>query len=129
MGRIEVVPAWSRCRVAAVATFYAPRITSAAGGWKLAGALGAFVGPGVLVKLLMASVFVVGVMFLVLVIYEGRLRETLRNVGRLVASLVGFRMPGPEVSARKSEPLISYGVALAFTVMLYGIARSLGWTA
>jgi len=97
------------------------------GGWKLAGTLGAFVGPGLLVKLLTASVFVVGVMFLLLVIYKGQLRETLRNVGRWVASLVGFHMPGLEVS--RESLTIPYGVALAFTVVLYGIARSLGWIA
>ena len=96
------------------------------GGWKLAGTLGAFVGPGLLVKLLMASVFVVGVMFLLLVIYKGRLRETLRNVGLWAASFVGFHMPGLEVS--RESLTIPYGVALAFTVVLYGIARSLGWT-
>ncbi|MGC1649886.1 MAG: A24 family peptidase [Candidatus Sulfotelmatobacter sp.] len=37
-----------------------------AGDWKLAGAVGAFVGPGVLANLLMGSVFVAGVMALAL---------------------------------------------------------------
>ena len=101
-----------------------------AGGWKLAGGLGAFVGPGVLVKLLIASVVVVGVMSLALVIREGRLRKTLFNIGRLLASLVRFRIPTPEVAGKDPQPLkVSYGVALALTVMLYGIAWSLGWTA
>lgn len=98
-----------------------------AGGWKLAGAVGAFVGPGVMLKLLIASVCVAGVMSLALVIYKGRLRETLRNLGRWVASLSGFHMPGPEVSRESLK--IPYGVALALTVVLYGIAWSLGWTA
>jgi len=98
-----------------------------AGGWKLSGTLGAFVGPGVLVKLLIASVCVAGVMSLALVIYKGRLRETVRNLGRRVASLVGFHMPGPEVSGENLK--IPYGVTLALTVVLYGIAWSLGWTA
>jgi len=35
-----------------------------AGDWKLAGALGAFVGPGVLLDLLMGSIFVAGIMAL-----------------------------------------------------------------
>jgi prepilin peptidase CpaA len=101
-----------------------------AGGWKLAGGLGAFVGPGVLVKLLIGSVFVVGVMTLVLVIHEGRLRKALLNLGRVLASLVHFRRSAPQVAGENLKPLkVSYGAALAFTVMLYGIAWSLGWTA
>jgi len=102
-----------------------------AGDWKLAGALGAFVGPGVLVNLLMASVFVTGVMALALVIYKRRLLETLRNIARLLGSLVSFHMPGPEVSLDNPQSLkVPYGVALAFTVVLYGISRvwNPGWT-
>lgn len=107
-----------------------------AGDWKLAGALGAFVGPGVLADLLMGSVFVAGIMALGLVIYKGRLRETVRNMGRLLASLGSFHMPGPEVSLDNPQSLkVPYGVALASTVViyyvLYGMGRTphLGWTA
>ena len=98
-----------------------------AGDWKLAGALGAFVGPGVLVNLLMVSVFVAGIMALGLVIYKRRFRETLRNIGRLLASLLTFRMPGPEVSLDNPQSLkIPYGVALALTTLLFGIGRLWG---
>ena len=91
-----------------------------AGDWKLAGALGAFVGPGVLADLLMGSVFMAGIMALALVIYKGRLRETLRNMGRLLGSLVSFHMPGPEVSLDNPQALkVPYGVALASTVVIY----------
>ena len=41
-----------------------------AGDWKLAGALGAFTGPGLLIDLLILSVFVAGLMALILVIYK-----------------------------------------------------------
>ena len=41
-----------------------------AGDWKLAGALGAFTGPGLLIDLLLGSVFVAGVMAVALVIYK-----------------------------------------------------------
>ncbi|MGA8187523.1 MAG: prepilin peptidase [Candidatus Sulfotelmatobacter sp.] len=98
-----------------------------AGDWKLAGALGAFVGPGVLVNLLMVSVFVAGIMALGLVIYKRRFKETLRNIGRLLASLLTFRMPGPEVSLDNPQSLkIPYGVALALTTLLFGIGRLWG---
>src|SRR5947209_10760855 len=96
-----------------------------AGDWKLAGAVGSLVGPGILIDLLLASVFVSGVMAVALVIYKGRVRETMRNLKHLVGSLATFRMPGPEVSLENPRSLkVPYGVALAFTVVLYGIARS-----
>jgi prepilin peptidase CpaA len=92
-----------------------------AGDWKLAGALGAFVGPAKLVDLLIASIFVAGIMAFALVIYKRRLGQTLRNIGRMLASLFTFHMPGPEVSLDNPQSLkIPYGVALAFTTLLYG---------
>jgi prepilin peptidase CpaA len=85
-----------------------------AGDWKLAGALG--------------SVFVAGVMAAALVIYKRRVRQTLRNIGYLLISLFTFRVPGSEVSLDNPQSLrVPYGVALAFTVVLYGLARISGW--
>jgi len=93
-----------------------------AGDWKLAGALGAFVGPGALLDLLMVSIFIAGVMALGLVIYKRRLRQTFRNIGRLLASMATFRMPGAEVSLDNPQSLkVPYGVALALAVVLIGI--------
>lgn len=95
-----------------------------AGDWKLAGALGAFTGPGVLMDLLLVSVFVAGIMALVLVIYMGRVRQTMKNIGHILISLVTFRLPGDQVSLDNPASLkVPYGVALAFTVLLYGAAR------
>ena len=93
-----------------------------AGDWKLAGALGAFAGSSVLVDLLVASIFVAGLMAVALVIYKGRVRQTLRNIGHILISLVTFRLPGSRVSLDNPDSLkIPYGVALALTVVLYGI--------
>jgi prepilin peptidase CpaA len=101
-----------------------------AGDWKLAGALGAFVGPGVLVDLLMISVFVAGIMAVGLVIYKRRLKQTLRNIGRLIGSMLTFRMPGAEVSLDNPQSLkIPYGVALALTTLLYGMLNWKMWGA
>jgi prepilin peptidase CpaA len=98
-----------------------------AGDWKLAGALGAFTGPGLLVDLLLASVLVAGVMAVILVIYKGRTRQTVRNIGHILISLVTFRLPGTQVSLDNPDSLkIPYGVALAFTVVLYGVLWKLG---
>lgn len=98
-----------------------------AGDWKLAGALGAFTGPGQLVDLLLGSVFVAGIMALALVIYKGRLRQTMLNIGHILVSLVTFQLPGRQVSLDNPDSLkIPYGVALAFTVVLYGVAWRMG---
>ncbi|MFZ0759121.1 MAG: A24 family peptidase [Candidatus Sulfotelmatobacter sp.] len=98
-----------------------------AGDWKLAGALGAFVGPGVLADLLIGSVFVAGIMALGLVIYKRRFKETLRNIGRMLASMLAFRMPGAEVSLDNPQSLkVPYGVALALTTVLFGVCRMWG---
>jgi prepilin peptidase CpaA len=98
-----------------------------AGDWKLAGALGAFTGPGLLLDLLLASILVAGVMAVVLVIYKGRTRQTVRNIGHILVSLVTFRLPGTQVSLDNPDSLkIPYGVALAFTVVLYGVLWKVG---
>jgi prepilin peptidase CpaA len=95
-----------------------------AGDWKLAGALGAFTGPSILMDLLLGSVLVAGVMAMALVIYKRRTRETIRNIGHILVSLVTFRLPGERVSLDNPESLkVPYGVALAFTMVLYGAAR------
>jgi prepilin peptidase CpaA len=98
-----------------------------AGDWKLAGALGAFAGPSLLINLLLGSVLVAGVMAMALVIYKRRTRETIRNIGHILVSLVTFRLPGERVSLDNPESLkVPYGVALAFTVVLYGAAHVRG---
>ena len=94
-----------------------------AGDWKLAGALGAFVGRELLVGLLIVSLFVAGLMAMALVIYKGRVRQTARNIGHILASLVTFRLPGRAVTLDNPDALkVPYGVALAATVVLYGAA-------
>ncbi len=98
-----------------------------AGDWKLAGALGAFVGWQVLLTLLFWSVFVAGIMAVVLVIYKRRFLQTLRNMGRLVGSMLTLHMPGTEVSLDNPESLkVPYGVALALTTLFYGAAITWG---
>jgi len=92
-----------------------------AGDWKLAGALGALVGPAVLANLLLASVFVAGLMALGLIVYKRRVGETMRNIANMVGSLLSLQMPGAEVSLDNPRSLkVPYGVALALTVVAYG---------
>jgi len=98
-----------------------------AGDWKLAGALGAIVGWQVLADLLMGSVVVAGIMALALVIYKRRFKETMRNIGRLLASMFMLRMPGAEVSLDNPQSLkVPYGVALALTTLLFVVGKVWG---
>jgi prepilin peptidase CpaA len=98
-----------------------------AGDWKLAGALGAFVGWEAMSDLLMGSVFVAGIMALGLVIYKRRFKETISNIGRMLASMLTFHKPGAEVSLDNPQSLkVPYGVALALTTLLYGAGKMWG---
>ena len=97
------------------------------GDWKFVGALGAFTGPSLLIDLLIGSVFVGGVMALTLVIYKRRFLETMRNIGHILIRLVTFQLPGYHVTLDNPDALrIPKGVALAFTVLVYGIAHIWG---
>jgi prepilin peptidase CpaA len=98
-----------------------------AGDWKLAGALGAFAGRELLIDLLLGSVFVAGLMALALIIYKRRVRQSLRNMGHILVSLVTFQLPGARVSLDNPNALkVPYGVALALTVLLYAGAHVWG---
>ena len=93
-----------------------------AGDLKFAAALGAYTGPGRLIDILLGSVFVAGVMALALVIYKRRLLQTIKNIGHILISLVTFRLPGSHVTLDNPEAItIPKGVALALTVVVYGI--------
>jgi len=98
-----------------------------AGDWKLAGALGACLGPQQLVTVLMGTVLVAGVMALVVVIWKRRLLQTLRNIVRMLAAFFRLRMPGPEVSLDSPQSTkIPFGVAMALTVLVLGVGKAIG---
>jgi len=98
-----------------------------AGDWKLAGALGACLGPRQLLSVLVGTILVAGVMALAVVIWSGRLKRTLLNMAHLLAALLSLRMPGSEVSLDDPQSTkIPFGVAMAITVLLYGMGRVIG---
>jgi prepilin peptidase CpaA len=98
-----------------------------AGDWKLAGALGACLGPRQLLAVLMGTILVAGVMALAVVIWKGRLKQTLLNIARLLAALFSLRMPGSEVSLDDPKSTrIPFGTAMALTVLFYGIGKAVG---
>ena len=98
-----------------------------AGDWKLAGALGACLGPRELVGVLMGTILIAGFMAVVVVIWKGRLLRTLRNIGWMLAAFFHLRMPGAEVSLDSPHSTkIPFGVALAATVVILGAGRAMG---
>lgn len=98
-----------------------------AGDWKLAGALGACLGPSQMLSVLIGTILVAGLMALVVVIWSGRLKQTLLNIAHLLAALLSLRMPAREVSLDDPRSTkIPFGVAMAATVLFYGIGRASG---
>jgi prepilin peptidase CpaA len=98
-----------------------------AGDWKLAGALGACLGPGQLWSVLMGSILVAGVMAVVVIIRNGRLKRTLLNIVHLLTALFSLRMPGSEVSLDDPQATkIPFGVAMAAAVLFYAAGRAMG---
>jgi prepilin peptidase CpaA len=98
-----------------------------AGDLKLAGALGACLGPRDLLAVLFATVLLAGVMALIAVIATGRLRQTLANIAHILGAFVSLRLPGYEVSLDNPKSAkIPYGVAMSAAVVLCGVGRALG---
>jgi prepilin peptidase CpaA len=98
-----------------------------AGDWKLAGALGASLGPRQLLSVLLGTILVAGGMALAVVVWKGRVKQTLVNIAHLLAALFSLRMPGSEVSLDDPQSTkIPFGVAVALTVLFYGMGRAMG---
>ena len=98
-----------------------------AGDWKLAGALGACLGPRQLLSVLIGTILVAGVMAIAVVIWKGRLKRTILNIAHLLAALFSLRLPGQELSLDDPQSTkIPFGVAMALTVVFYGICRAVG---
>jgi len=98
-----------------------------AGDWKLIGAVGAFFGPRQLIVILFATILVAGVMALGLIVWKRRIRQSLRNAGRMLMALVQFHLPGPELSLDNPDALkVPFGVAAAIAVVLYTVGHVWG---
>ena len=91
-----------------------------AGDWKLVGAIGAFVGPGSLISVLVTALLVAGAMALVLVVYKGRFKQMLSNIWKIVFSMLTGHPGTAEVSLDNPESLkIPFGVAVAVAVVVF----------
>ncbi len=98
-----------------------------AGDWKLSGALGACIGWRQLLTVLLVAILLAGAMAIVVVVWKGRLKQTLVNIAHLLAAAFSLRMPGPEVSLDNPQSTkVPFGVAMAMAVLFCGLGRALG---
>lgn len=97
------------------------------GDWKLIGAVGACLGPTRLIAVLIGSIFVAGIMAIGMIIYKGRIKQSVGNMARMLRAFVTLHLPGPEVSLDNPESAkIPFGVAVAFTIIFFGVRKALG---
>jgi prepilin peptidase CpaA len=90
------------------------------GDWKLVGALGAFVGRHYLLDVLVITLLINALMAIVLIVAKRRIWRTLRNIGRLFASLFRFHLPEKDLTIDNPEAIkVPFGVAAAVGVVLY----------
>lgn len=96
-----------------------------AGDWKLMGALGALLGWGQILLVLVVTILVAGVIAVGQMIREKRTWTTLVNLWELVRGFVVFGLrPHPELSLQNpASSTLPFGVAAAAaTLLCYGIA-------
>jgi prepilin peptidase CpaA len=86
-----------------------------AGDWKLMGAVGALLGPRMVLFVLLASIFVSGLMAIVMMVQTKRVKATLRNLVVLVHGFLSFGLrTHPEISLENPGLLkLPFGAAVA----------------
>jgi prepilin peptidase CpaA len=91
-----------------------------AGDWKLMGAVGAFLGPVLLLFVLLGSFLVSGLMAVVEMMRTQRVKETFRNLGVLVQGFFSFGLrANPEISLDNPALLkLPFGVAAAISTLV-----------
>jgi prepilin peptidase CpaA len=97
-----------------------------AGDWKLMGAVGAFLGPRMLLFVLLASTLVAGLMAIASVFLSGRVGETFRNIGALMRGFFAFGLRAhPEISLDNPGLLkLPFGVAAAIGTLICFVAAN-----
>ncbi len=96
-----------------------------AGDWKLAGGLGAFVGPARIFEILVIAVFVAGAMAIFEALRRRRMLATLRNLWTLIRGFFVFGLrPNLEISLENPALIkLPFAVAVAAaTVISFGFA-------
>ena len=91
-----------------------------AGDWKLMGAVGSILGPHPFLAVLLVSVFISGLMAILLMIKTKRVKSTLRNMAVLVHGFFTFGLrPSPQISLDNPTLLkLPFGVAAAIGTLI-----------
>jgi prepilin peptidase CpaA len=100
-----------------------------AGDWKLMGALGAILGPVMMLLVLAGAIILSGIMAMVIVVRAKRVKETLMNVLVLVQGFLSFGLRGfPDISLDNPDLLkLPFGVAAALATALCFLATRWKW--
>lgn len=100
-----------------------------AGDWKLMGALGAFLGPWMMLFVLLASIFISGFMAVLMMVQAKRVKATVRNLGVLVRGFVSFGLrTNPQISLDNPGLLkLPFGVAAAIGTVVCFAAANWSW--
>jgi len=100
-----------------------------AGDWKLMAALGAILGPRMMLVVLVAAIFISGFMALVMVIRAGKIKETFMNMFVLVQGFLSFGLRTmPDINIDNPELMkLPFGVAVGLaTVLCFAASRWYG---
>jgi prepilin peptidase CpaA len=91
-----------------------------AGDWKLMGAVGAFVGPTLVLFILFGTVLASGLMAAIQMIRAGRVMQTFRNMLVLVRGFFAFGLkPNPQISLDNPALMkLPFGVAVAAATLI-----------
>jgi prepilin peptidase CpaA len=92
-----------------------------AGDWKLMGALGAFLGPNRTIVVLLGTVLIAGLMSVVEVIRQRKVRETINNIWVLFVSVSTFQVNYARTITLDNPGLLKvpFGVAAALSTGLF----------
>jgi prepilin peptidase CpaA len=100
-----------------------------AGDWKLMGAMGAILGPVMMLFVLAGAIFVSGIMAMVIIIRAKRVKETFINVFVLVQGFLSFGLRNfPDITLDNPGLLkLPFGVAAAVATALCFLATRWKW--
>ena len=100
-----------------------------AGDWKLMGALGAILGPVLMLFVLAAAIFLSGIMAIVMVIRAKKVKETFMNVLVLVQGFLSFGLRElPDISLDNPDLMkLPFGVAAGLATVLCFLATLWKW--
>jgi Flp pilus assembly protein protease CpaA len=98
------------------------------GDWKLVGASGAALGVERLWPVFFVAALVNAGIALGMVIWQGRLGQTLGNIGRIFWAIARFERPDPAISLENPETAkVPFGVAWALALLGCAGAKLWGW--